>query len=95
MSTTAVNTTITGTLSGSAPGTSLRMEVFLNPTCDPSGAGEGQVLLGAKAVTTNGAGNATWSLVVSPLGAGQAVTATATRNSAPRNTSEFSVCAAT
>ena len=68
------------------------LEFFASPTCDPTGYGQGTTYLGATAVTTNGAGNATFVATL-PVGtpAGSAVTATAAQN-ATGNTSEFSAC---
>jgi titin len=92
VTTTATETTIKGTLGGGPASSPFRIETFANGACDPSGAGEGQRLLGAKALTTNGAGNGTFSLKVGPQAPGQQITATATPGSAPLNTSQFSVC---
>src|SRR5205823_521931 len=38
---TGTDTTISGTLSGSAPSKKFRIEAFRSPTCDASGTGEG------------------------------------------------------
>jgi photosystem II stability/assembly factor-like uncharacterized protein len=85
------NTTIQGTLN-STPGTSFRIELFSNASCDASGNGEGQVLLGFKKVNTDGAGNATFSLTVpTTMLVGSSITATAT-NLTSGDTSEFSPC---
>ena len=78
---------VTGTLN-STPGTTFRIELFANTACDASGNGEGATFLGATAVATDGAGNATIPLFAAA--AGQVVTATATDSS--NNTSEFSTC---
>jgi uncharacterized repeat protein (TIGR01451 family) len=81
-------TTVEGRLS-STPDTSFVLQFFSVPTPDPSGFGEGQMLLGATNVTTdlNGVVNFTTALppAVTP---GQFVTATATDPNG--NTSEFS-----
>src|SRR5206468_3010800 len=45
-------TTINGTLAGSASSTQFRIEVFVSPSCDPSGNGEGETFLGVRTVTT-------------------------------------------
>ena len=83
-------TTVTGTLDSVANST-YRVEFFASPVCDTSGNGEGAVFLGATDVTT-GADciaqiNAT---LLTPVGAGNVVTATATDPN--NNTSEFSAC---
>ena len=76
----------------STPGSTLTIELFSNSACDPQGFGEGGVRLASLILTTNGNGVAafTRTLAVS-VGAGQAITATATDN-ATHNTSEFSGC---
>jgi len=79
---------IKGTLN-SLPNTAFRLEFFSNSTCDPSGHGEGETLLGSTEVTTDGDGDATFE--VSFSGAGTNVTATAT-NLSTNDTSEFSAC---
>ena len=84
------STTIEGTLS-SSPSTQFRIEVFSSPSCDASGAGEGQQFLGFTDVTTDSGGNAAFSTSVAALPSGQAVTATATGPSI--GTSQFSGCA--
>lgn len=72
------NTTITGILRSNAS-TTYRLEFFSSPSGDASGHGEGQTWLGATTVTTDAAGNATFSatggIVVS---AGYVVSATNT-----------------
>ncbi|HZQ66186.1 MAG TPA: hypothetical protein VFA66_13275 [Gaiellaceae bacterium] len=91
----ATKTTIPFSLSGAAASTSFRIELFVSPSCDASGAGEGKQLLGVKTATTNGSGAASGSLAVAPpLAGGQAVTATAT-NSTTGDTSQFSTCGTT
>jgi hypothetical protein len=82
---------VRGTL-GSAPNRSYRVEAFASSGCDPSGHGEGEVFLGATSVTTDAAGDASFSLAApwnSPPG--WVVTATAT-DLASGATSEFSPC---
>ncbi|MBA2361628.1 MAG: right-handed parallel beta-helix repeat-containing protein [Actinobacteria bacterium] len=82
--------TIAGTLN-SKPNTTYRLEFFANPVCDPSGYGEGERLLGATAVTTDGNGNASFSFASpSPVLGGEFVSSTATDPA--NNTSEFSGC---
>lgn len=80
-----------GTLSGLANST-YRVEFFANGACDPSGFGEGETFLGARSVTTDGAGNATYAAsFVAPVAPGTPITATAT--DASDDTSVFSQCA--
>jgi CSLREA domain-containing protein len=75
---------ITGTLN-SAPSATYSIEIFSNPSPDPTGYGQGAQLLGTASCTVDGAGNGTWSLTV--FGNPPHVTATAT--STARGTSEF------
>ncbi len=83
---------ITGTLN-STTNTSFRIELFANPTCDSLGNGEGRIFVGAIDVTTNGSGNASFSQTfAATVALGETVSATATRNSTPFDTSEFSAC---
>jgi Ca2+-binding RTX toxin-like protein len=83
-----------GTLA-SDPGKTYRIEVFASSEADPSGNGEGERLLGAVTVTTDGAGNASWLFTdpAATLADGEVATATATElapGGAPLSTSEFS-----
>jgi parallel beta-helix repeat protein len=73
-------TTIQGTASGSGL---LTVEFFSNAQCDPSGFGEGRILIGS--MTT---GSGSFSFQVPALGAGMSVTATTT----DLHTSSFSNC---
>ncbi len=85
-------TLVTGTLNSSANAT-YRIEVFENTTADPSGYGEGEALLGAFDLATDGGGDASFGEligvqadVLAPL------SATATRTDVPDPyTSEFSL----
>jgi parallel beta-helix repeat protein len=87
-----LGTSITGSLN-STPNTSFRIEFFTNPACDGLGSGEGETFLGFLDVTTNGSGNASFNVILPTVTTlGQALTATATRNAAPFDTSEFSAC---
>ncbi|HZM89033.1 MAG TPA: right-handed parallel beta-helix repeat-containing protein, partial [Blastocatellia bacterium] len=90
---TGATTTVTGQLNSEA-NTSYRIEFFANSSCDPSGNGEGEIFLGFVNTSTNGIGNAAFNAVLSaaPTTFGQFLTATATRNSVPLDTSEFSAC---
>src|SRR6185436_10728560 len=74
--------------------TQFRVEFFANSTCDASNHGEGEIFLASATVTTNFFGSAPFNVSFStPATAyGQFITATATRNVAPLNTSEFSAC---
>jgi CSLREA domain-containing protein len=83
-------TTVQGTLN-STPSTTFRLEFFSSTACDPSGFGQGQVFLGFTNVSTDGSGNASYSVplgVVVPAGTSIAATATDPAN----DTSEFSRC---
>lgn len=83
---TATTTTIQGTFNSEAS-TSYRLEFFVNQTDER----EGKTFLGFQNVTTDVGGNANINVVFSTATAhGQFITATATRNSAPLDTSEFS-----
>jgi hypothetical protein len=81
--------TISGTLN-SAPGQAFTIQVYANPTCDSSGNGEGQTLIGSTTANTDGSGNAVWALNPGSLTVGNFITATATDSAG--NTSEFSAC---
>lgn len=79
----------------SSPGDAFSVEVFASPACDPSGSGEGQLVLGVTTVNTDAAGDATFDLTLpGPLTDGWVLAATATLLSTG-STSEFSTCAAT
>jgi|GEM_PF-399551 len=84
------NLVISGTLN-SVANTTLTLDFYANNACNPSGYGEGQVYLGSAQVTTDGSGNAFFSLT-NPLPIGHYVSATATDNNG--NTSELSRCQA-
>ena len=85
------STIIEGTLN-STPSTTFTLEFFSNSACDPSGHGEGESLLGATMVTTDGSGDASFLVTFSTtLPTGTVITATATDPG--NNTSEFSQCA--
>jgi hypothetical protein len=81
--------TLGGTLN-SSPNAPYRLEFFSNPSCDPSGHGEGKTFLGFTTVVTDGGGNASFNVTL-PNGTDTTFTATAT--DANGNTSEFSLCA--
>ncbi|MBS0658006.1 MAG: right-handed parallel beta-helix repeat-containing protein [Verrucomicrobia bacterium] len=83
----ASTTTVLGTLQ-SEPASSYRVEFFANP----GSAREGRRFLGALNVLTDGTGQAGINVALPALAySGEFVTATATRNVAPLDTSEFSV----
>ena len=69
-------------------GSGLRLEFFGSDTPDGSRFGEGQHFLGTTSVTTNGSGNASFSVSFPQTGNAQSFTATATDPA--NNTSEFS-----
>ena len=84
------STIIDGTLN-STVSTTYRLEFFSNTACDASGNGEGETFLGTQDVTTDGTGNVTFQVTLTPTAAvGSFVTATATDPA--NNTSEFSAC---
>src|SRR4051795_4471711 len=92
--TTAGNSTITGTLNSTAS-TSFRIDFYSASSCDDSGNGEGDTHVGSAIVTTNGSGNATINSVF-PQIPDHFVTATATGpgTTGAGSTSEFSACQA-
>ena len=82
--------TIEGTLN-SMPNREYMLEFFGNTECDPSGYGEGELLLGTDNVTTNASGDVAFTVVLPrPVHLGEFATATATDEE--NNTSEFSAC---
>jgi hypothetical protein len=86
----ASTTTVNGTLS-SAPSTIYDVDFYGNPACvrRPQDLPEGRTFLGTHPVTTDGSGEATFSVVLAvAVESGSAVTATATDPAG--NTSEFS-----
>lgn len=84
---------IAGSLN-SLPSQQFSVEFFASPSADPSGHGEGKVFLGARDVTTDASGNASFSATL-PVGApaGWFISATAT-HLATGNTSEFAASVA-
>lgn len=86
-------TLVAGNLN-STPNTTFDLEFFANDACDPSGNGEGQIVLGGGEVTTDASGNAAFQFTLPAASAvGQFMTATATDRLAT-STSEFSACLA-
>ena len=61
---------LAGTITAAA-NTTYRIEVFLDATQDPSGAGQGQTIVGAVNVTTDGSGVGMFTLMVSALPSGR------------------------
>jgi len=85
--------TVRGSLD-SAPNRAYRIEVFANSSCDAAGHGEGELFLGAAALSTDAAGSGLFSLTSAvPVPAGWTLAATAT-DLQSGDTSEFSACAA-
>ena len=85
-------TTVTGTLNSTASET-FWLEFFSNDSADSSGYGEGQTFLGTTTVTTDGSGDATFSVTNLPaVTVGKYITMTATNNTS--STSEFSLAVA-
>lgn len=84
------NVTLSGTLN-STSNTTYRLEFFSNPSPDPRGFGQGQVLLGFTNVTTDASGNASFIVTLPNVGGFGNFSATAT--DAGGNTSEFSASA--
>ena len=84
-------TTIMGTLD-STMNSAFRVEFFSNPSCDPSGNGQGQTFIGSANISTPALGCVGTINVNLPVSvpAGSVITATATDPS--NNTSEFSQC---
>ena len=83
-------TQIAGTLQ-SVPDTNFRIEVFTEPSCDPSGFGEGLRFIGFDEVTTDSSGFAEFLVDAPTSQVLSVVTATAT-NEATGDTSAFSAC---
>jgi hypothetical protein len=88
VTTTAGQTTISGTYNGPANQT-IRIELFANDALEADGTAEGLRYLGFVNVTTDASGNATYSHAVADVGAGKFITATAT-TAVQSATSEFS-----
>jgi CSLREA domain-containing protein len=85
-------TLVTGSFN-SVAGATYRIEVFENSAADPTGFGEGETLLGAFDLTTDGAGDAYFGELLAEASAAVApLSATATRTDVPAPfTSEFSL----
>jgi hypothetical protein len=85
----AGTTIIQGTLN-STSSSNFTLEFFSNPSCDPSGRGEGQTSLGSAPVSTDSSGITGFKAALPGIPIGQVITATATDSNS--NTSEFSQC---
>ena len=86
----ATGTRVQGMLD-SLPSRTYTIRLYSNPTCDPSGHGEGQTYLGQGTVATNAGGQANIDLTVGTAAtAGHFLAVTATDPDG--NTSEFSAC---
>jgi titin len=86
-------TQVSGTLN-STPNTTLTLDFYASSVPDPSGHGEGQRYLGSATVTTDGSGNATFSVTLAAASSqGEVISATATDPGG--NTSEFSAVVST
>ena len=81
--------TVTGTLHSQFAGATYRVELFSNDACDPSGNGEVKSCKRPFEVVTEGAGAASFSVLV---GADEGSFITATATDPNNNTSEFSPC---
>lgn len=89
-SSTMLGTLVQGTLNSTA-NTNFLIEFFANTSCDPSGFGEGQTLIGSTNVSTDASCNAVINATLpNSVPAGSVITATATDPLG--NTSEFSQC---
>jgi hypothetical protein len=89
-SSTLSGTSISGTLNSVASGT-FKIQVFSDAACDGSGNGEAQLFVGTVNLTTDGAGNGSFSsLFPVVVAGGHVVSATAT--DVEGNTSELSAC---
>jgi hypothetical protein len=78
-----------GTLS-STPNTTFRIEFFGNAQADPSGYGEGQTFLGSACVTTDAAGNASFTADLPDLLSDEPLVSATATNLSTGDTSEFS-----
>jgi CSLREA domain-containing protein len=87
----ATSTTIQGTLNTNRVNWAYTLHFFSNITCDPSGYGEGQTLIGGIIVATDGNGNASFTVTIpTAVPAGQPITAQTAGSS--DGSSEFSKC---
>jgi hypothetical protein len=90
-STNGATVQIVGTLH-SSPSDEFSLDFFASPTCDATGFGEGEMYLGSTTVFTNGAGDASFDVILSAaVPEGWVATSTATLEPLGA-TSEFSAC---
>jgi parallel beta-helix repeat protein len=82
------STIVNGTFNGAA-NTTFTLDFYSSPAPDPSGYGQGQAYLGSLTVTTDSAGNASFS-VTFPIETTENEWITATATDPDGNTSEFS-----
>ena len=82
---------VAGTIN-TTPSTAIKIDVYGNSTCDPSGNGEGATHLGEIAITTNGSGDGPFAALFPVSPGGFWLTATATDPAG--NTPEFDPCRA-
>lgn len=82
--------TVSGTLNAQ-PSATYAIELYANPACSATGAGEGAIVLGSQAVNTDGAGDAPFTAQLASPPAGNYVIS-ATSTNASGSTSEFSSC---
>jgi hypothetical protein len=83
------STTVTLVLD-SSPGTAFDVDLYASATCDPSGYGEGEIPVSTIPLSTDDEGRAAFAGVLTSIGVGDFVTATATDPAG--NTSEYSAC---
>ena len=83
-------TGIRGTLN-SRPNQAFLLQLFANPTCDPSGYGEGQFYMGQQTVVTSNDCDASFVMTL-PIQVPPGYVITATATDSANNTSEFSAC---
>jgi titin len=76
----------------STPNGTYRVELFANAACGPLGHGQGKTYLGHTDVTTDGSGNATFTVSFPLAASAETPVVTATATDADGNTSEFSAC---
>ena len=89
--TTSSNTTVIQGSLFSRAASAYRLEFFSSPQCHPMGFGEGRYFLGARTITTDASGAATFTCrLATGVPIGSVITATATDSA--NNTSEFSSC---
>ncbi|MEZ4622232.1 MAG: CSLREA domain-containing protein [Caldilineaceae bacterium] len=84
------NTRVQGTLQ-STPNSTVDLDFFANPTCDPSYFGEGERFLGTVSVATDGSGKASFDTSF-PTAVAEADGVSAVATDSSGNSSEFSYC---